>query len=94
MKVFFYTFKSDSCDSFSTYEASEKPLNVYEAMKKFGWDDYDGWISMGYKEDEIPYCDFTCDEIHIESTPSNVITMFNELSDVDKEIVKKAIIDK
>lgn len=58
MKTFVYYFKSDSGDSYMDQAKSTKPFTAHEAMKYFGWDDYEGWLLQGYKPKEIPYCEF------------------------------------
>ena len=67
MKVYSYYFRSDSGDSYMEMECSDKPLDVYEAMKKFDWDDYNGWIEEGYEPEEIPYDEFITMELDTDT---------------------------
>ena len=68
-KVYAYYFRSDTGDDYLNMEISEgKPMDVYEAMDKFGWDGgTEEWLEYGDCDsvDEIPYSEFIVKWIEI-----------------------------
>lgn len=73
MKIYSYYFRSDSGDSYMEMECSDKPLTVYDAIQKFKWDNYDGWLEEGYSTEEIPYDEFITMELDTDTGESRYI---------------------
>ena len=75
-KVIAYFFKSESCDYYlniDIVDENTKPLNVVEAMDKFGWDGgIENWMrycKCNTKEElleELPYAEFMTKEKIVE----------------------------
>lgn len=75
-KAIAYYFQSESCDSYLSVDIVDeniKPLNVVDAMEKFGWDcGLDYWMKAcgcNTKEEllkELPYVEFMTAEEKID----------------------------
>lgn len=74
-KAIAYFYKSEDCDYYlavDIVDENSEPLNVVEAIEKFGWDSIDYWMGAydcKTKEelvDKLPYAKFITDEKIIE----------------------------